>query len=56
MGCSEISLNSNPFYTENISLAETQLLLLSFIENLWKNGGWKCAGALQISQMIEDKV
>lgn len=55
MGCSQILLNSNPFYCENIQLAETQLLILDIIRKLWKNG-WKCGGKIQISQSIEDKV
>ncbi|KAI1704109.1 hypothetical protein DdX_14473 [Ditylenchus destructor] len=54
MGCLEIILANNPFYTHSNQLVESQLQLLEIFNKLWENG-WKCSGSIQISQAVNDK-
>ncbi|VDM40920.1 unnamed protein product [Toxocara canis] len=54
LGCAELKLTGNPFYTDGDELIETQLMTIELLTKMFEIG-WKLIATVTLSQRISDK-
>lgn len=55
LGCAELKLTGNPFYTNGNELVETQRMTIDLLMKMF-DIGWKLIASITLSQRINDKV